>query len=144
MGAFHQVVAVSDYCTYPPAAKSLPRIGGWSTPSLERLAGLHPDLVVLTDSQAPLVQDHLRDLGLKTLVTPSRTIQDIFAAMELIGRSTGHEQRSWRACAPHGRARTGAHTHPCTLPAHRALIVDRTPGTLRDLYAATETAIWPN
>lgn len=137
VGAFDKVVAVSDYCTYPPAAKSLPRIGGWSTPSLERLAGLHPDLVVLTDSQAPLVQDHLRDLGLKTLVTPSRTIRDIFAAMELIGRSTGHEREAGELAATTRAALDRVHTRTRALSRPTVLsIVDRTPGTLRDLYAA--------
>ena len=139
VGAFDKVVAVSDYCTYPPAAKSLPRIGGWSTPSLETIAGLRPDLVVLTDSQAPLVEDHLRELGLQTLVTPSRTIQDVFTAMELIGRGTGHEREAGalvaatRATLERVRTRARALSRPTVL-----CIVDRTPGTLRDLYATTQ------
>ncbi len=137
VGAFDKVVAVSDYCTYPPAVKSLPRIGGWSTPSLERVAGLRPDLVVLTDSQAPLVQDHLRDLGLKTLVTPSRTIQDVFTAMELIGRGTGHEREAGALMATTRAALERVRTRASTLSRPTVLsIVDRTPGTLRDLYAA--------
>ena len=28
VGAFDRVVAISDYCTYPPAVKHLPRVGG--------------------------------------------------------------------------------------------------------------------
>jgi len=114
LGAFERVVAVSDYCTYPPAVKSLPRIGGWSTPSLERLAGLRPDLVVLTDAQVPLLQDGLHELGVHTVVTPSRTIEDVFTAIEMIGRSTGMEREArdlagaTRAALEHARARLAA------------------------------------
>jgi iron complex transport system substrate-binding protein len=139
VGAFPQVVAVSDFCSYPPAVKSLPRIGGWSTPTLERLASLRPDLIVLTDAQAPLVQDQLHKLGLNTLVTPSRTIQDVFTTMQLLGRGTGHEQQAreliatTRAALERVRSRARPLFKPTVL-----CVVDRTPGTLRDLYAATE------
>jgi iron complex transport system substrate-binding protein len=133
-----KVVAVSDYCKYPPEVKSLPRIGGWSTLSLEKLAALHPDLVILTDAQAPFLQDQIQQLGVKTLVTPSRTVQDAFTAMELIGRGTGREREarelaaSTRAALERVRARARELPRPAVL-----CVVDRTPGTLRDLYAAT-------
>ena len=132
-------MAVSDFCSYPPAVKSLPRIGGWSTPSLERLASLRPDLIVLTDAQAPLVQDQLHKLGLNTLVTPSRTIQDVFTAMQLLGRGTGHEQQARELIARTRVAleRVRSRARPLFKPTVLC-IVDRTPGTLRDLYAATE------
>src|SRR5438552_3049741 len=29
VGAFDRVIAVSDFCDYPPAVKRLPRVGGW-------------------------------------------------------------------------------------------------------------------
>jgi len=41
-----RVVGVSDYCTVPGAA-DLPRLGGQLDPSLERLAKLDPDLVLV-------------------------------------------------------------------------------------------------
>jgi len=56
VGAFDRVVAVSTYCEYPPEVKSLPRVGGWTDTNLEQVLGLSPDLVILTDAQAPLVE----------------------------------------------------------------------------------------
>lgn len=138
LGAFDRVVAVSDYCTYPPAVKSLPRVGGWHTPNLEKLVALHPDLVVMTEAQAPFIHEQLQQLGIKTLVTPSQTVEDALNAIEVIGRTTGKEREATalatatRSVLDRVRARARNLPHPVVL-----CVVDRTPGTLRDLYAAT-------
>jgi iron complex transport system substrate-binding protein len=81
LGAFDRVVAVSDYCTYPPAALSLSHIGGWSTPNLERIVSLHPDLVVMADAQAPILAYNLQQLHIRALVTPSQTVDNVFSAI---------------------------------------------------------------
>ena len=51
VGAFERVVAVSDYCTYPPGVEKLPRVGGWNNPNMEQIASLRPDLVVFSDAR---------------------------------------------------------------------------------------------
>lgn len=138
LGAFDRVVAVSDYCTYPPAVKSLPRIGGWSSPNLERIVGLHPDLVVMTDAQAPIFAYNLEELGIRTLVTPSQTIQDVFSAIGSVGNAVGkqHEAeilaRQTRATLDRVQTLTKGRKRPTVLVA-----VDHSPGSLRDLYVAT-------
>src|SRR4051812_6519615 len=68
VGAFDRVVAVSDYCIYPPAVQKLPRVGGWQDTNLEKLTALQPDLVIVTDAQAPLIGDKLQALGLRWMV----------------------------------------------------------------------------
>src|SRR6266496_5259675 len=89
IGAFDRVVAVSDYCTYPPAVESLARVGGWQNSSLEKIAALRPDLVILTDAQAPFLEDKLRDLGIRSVAVPTRSLADIFVSIDVIGRATG-------------------------------------------------------
>lgn len=138
LGAFDRVVAVSDYCTYPPAVKSLPRVGGWHTPNLERLAALRPDLVVMTDAQAPFIQDQLQQLGIRTLVTPSQTVGDALNAMDAIGRAAGKEREAKTLAEATKSALDRVRNRARNLPHPTVLcVVDRTPGTLRDLYAAT-------
>src|SRR3984957_7398783 len=46
LGSGDDVVAVSDYTNYPPAALKKPSIGGLVHPSLETILSFHPDLVV--------------------------------------------------------------------------------------------------
>ena len=107
IGAFSQVVGVSDYCTYPPEASKLPSVGGWANPSLEKLAALGPDLVIVDDGEGPFVEDSFRKLGLKFMVAPTRTVEDVYRAMAQLGQATGprtagrqtdrgHARRGWR------------------------------------------------
>ena len=50
LGGEDRLVGRTDYCDYPPAAKSKPSVGGMITPSLETLVALRPDLVLVTTS----------------------------------------------------------------------------------------------
>ena len=45
MGAGASLVGVSEFSDYPEAARSIPRVGGLEV-SAERVASLHPDLVL--------------------------------------------------------------------------------------------------
>src|SRR5215467_9441173 len=63
IGAFSQVAGVSDYCSYPLEVTKLPSVGGWQNPNLEKLAALHPDLIIVDDGQARFVEDNLKKLG---------------------------------------------------------------------------------
>jgi iron complex transport system substrate-binding protein len=138
IGAFDKVVAVSDYCTYPPAVKQLPHVGGWENSNLEQIISLRPDLVVLTDAQSPLIEPQLRQLGLRTLVVPSRTLNDVVEAMKLLGRATGHSPQAGELSAHVHSKLDAIKLRTSHLPRRRTLlVVDRTPGTLRDLYVAT-------
>ncbi|HWB97488.1 MAG TPA: helical backbone metal receptor [Bryobacteraceae bacterium] len=139
VGAFSRVVAVSDFCTYPPEVKRLPRVGGWHNPSLERLASLRPDLVILTEAQAPFVDAQLRQLGVQTLIAPSRNIADIFRTITDIGQATGNREQAQALAARIQTRLDRIRQRVRSLPHPRALcIVSRTPGTLHDIYAATE------
>ena len=139
IGAFDRVVAVTEYCTYPPEAKSLPKIGGWATPSVEKVAAFHPDLVAYTDAQSPFLEGPLGKLGIRTAIARGQTIQDAFTAIATLGKATGKEREAARlteqvkSALETVRGRAARLPHPSVL-----CIVDRTPGTLRDLYAATE------
>ncbi len=48
LGLGDRVVGVTDYCDYPSAARSLPKVGGIINPSIETIVSLKPDLVLIT------------------------------------------------------------------------------------------------
>lgn len=139
VGAFGSVVAVSDYCDYPPETKNLPRVGGWQNTNLERIASLRPELVIVTEAEAPFIKDRLDGLKITTLVVPSRSIDDAFIAMKEIGDATGHTGEAERLIAETRAELDRVRALTKDLPKRRVLcVVDRVPGTLRDLYTATE------
>src|SRR5436309_1931505 len=86
IGAFGRVVAVTEYCLYPPEAKALPKVGGWSTPSIEKVASFRPDLVVLSDAQKPFLKDPLERLGIATAIVSTQAIVDAFNAIQTLGK----------------------------------------------------------
>lgn len=50
LGAQDRLVADTDYCDYPEAARAKAKVGGPLNPNLEQIAALRPDLVLLTKS----------------------------------------------------------------------------------------------
>ena len=143
IGAFDRVVGISDYCTYPPQVRSLPSVGGWRNPNMERLAGMRPDLVILDDGQAAFIKDKLDAFGLRVVVAADRSIADVFAAMTTLGRATVREAQAEKlvASTKEGLGAVSRRTSGLSNP-RVVVIVDRTPGTLRDLYAATASSFY--
>lgn len=139
IGAFNRVVAVSDYDTYPPETQKLPHIGQLNNPSYETLTALRPDLVLINKAQAPFVDNTLKDLGLRTLTISNQSVAEVYQAMLAIGRATGNESQAAKlvAITRAGLQRVAGQTaglqrRPVVL------VIDRTPGTLRELYTATD------
>jgi iron complex transport system substrate-binding protein len=137
VGAFERVVAVSDYCTYPPHVAGLPRAGGWNNPNREQIASLRPDLVVFSDAQAQFVKEKVEAAGIRTLAVPSQTLEDAYESIELVGRAVGEEEAALRLLEQTRASVEAVRLATERLPRRRVLcVVDRVPGTLRDLYTA--------
>lgn len=137
IGAFDRVVAVSDYCSYPPDVNKLPRVGGWNNPNMEQIASLRPDLVIFSDAQAQFVKDKVEAAGIRTLSVPSQTLEDAYKSIELIGRATGDEEAARKLLEQTRMSVETVRLSTERLPKRRVLcVVDRVPGTLRDLYTA--------
>src|SRR5215211_1241966 len=49
VGAWPQVIAVSQYCSYPDDVVNKPRVSGWGSTNLEQVTALKPDLVIGVD-----------------------------------------------------------------------------------------------
>ena len=138
IGAWPQVIAVSQYCTYPDDVKNKPRVNGWDKTNLEQVMALKPDFVIGVDAQEPFLRDKLNGLGMGSLFVKSQTLADILASIEEIGRATGHEQEATDLSAKTRGEIDAVRKAVADLPHPRVLcVVDRVPGTIRDLYTAT-------
>ena len=138
VGAWPQVIAVSQFCSYPEDVKNKPRVSGWDKTNLEQVMALKPDFVIGVDAQEPFLKDKLNGLGVRSLFLKSQTLADIFASIEEIGRATGHEQEATDLSAKTQREIDAVRKAVADRPHPRVLcVVDRVPGTIRDLYTAT-------
>jgi iron complex transport system substrate-binding protein len=106
MGAGRQVVAVSQYTDYPPAAAALPFVASVNSVDTERVFRLHPSFVVAIAAQAPLLAD-LRRLGVRVVLIGDDSYNDIFRTLRVLGTLSDHEREA-RALAASLRARTAA------------------------------------
>ena len=89
-GAGSRMVGTVDYSDYPPAAKQLPRVGGYSRIDLEAVVALKPDLVIAWESGNNMVQaDKLRALGLTVYISQPNRMEDVAAQLERYGQLAG-------------------------------------------------------
>jgi iron complex transport system substrate-binding protein len=139
IGAWPQVIAVSQFCSYPEDVRNKPRVNGWDKTNLEQVMALKPDFVIGVDAQEPFLKDKLTGLGVRSLFVKSQTLADIMTSMTEIGRGTGHELEATDLIAKTQGEIDGVRKAVSDRPHPRVLcVVDRVPGTIRDLYTATK------
>ena len=89
IGAENEIVGVTEFCNYPPAALEKPKVG-YTQPNLEILLGMKPQLVLAPPSflRADLLVK-LDQLKIPTFVLESKTIEGIYGHIQLLGRMVG-------------------------------------------------------
>jgi iron complex transport system substrate-binding protein len=91
-GAGDKLVGTVDYSDYPPEAKKVLRVGGYSRIDLEAVAALKPDLVLAWESGNNMTQvGKLKALGLTVYVSQPNTIDNIANQLERLGQLAGTE-----------------------------------------------------
>ena len=91
LGLGDKVVGVTDFCDYPPEAKEKPSIGGFSTPNMEEVVALEPDLILAASIHKGEVIPALEGKGLTVFALDPKTIDEILESITLIGEITGKE-----------------------------------------------------
>jgi iron complex transport system substrate-binding protein len=90
LGLGDRIAGVSTFCDFPEAAKTKPKIGGMSNPSLEAVVSLKPDLVVMTtDGNPKEFEERLRSLNIKTFVFRARRLRELPQGIRELGAVVG-------------------------------------------------------
>jgi iron complex transport system substrate-binding protein len=139
LGVGDRVAGVSDYCRYPPAVLSLPRVGSYIKPDAEKIARLRPDLVVIEKSATGL-SERLSALGIRHADVTIGSLADIYSMIRDIGSAVGLAgdadklNRNIRTRLDALRAEASAGPHPNVL-----IVLGRTPGLLTNLIAVGDS-----
>lgn len=80
----NKIVGNTVYSSYPENAKNKPKVGGYFSPSLEKILSLKPDIVIMQQSSVKLSYK-LNKLGIKTKVLSLKTLSDIKQSIRSIG-----------------------------------------------------------
>jgi cobalamin transport system substrate-binding protein len=90
LGLQDRLVGDTDYCDYPPDAKTKTKVGGAVNPSLEQIAALHPDLVLLTKGLNRLETVYSLDhLGISAYATDPHTVDEIISSSKKLADVLG-------------------------------------------------------
>lgn len=88
LGRGDSLVGVTDFCDYPPAARSKPRIGGPMTPDVELIVQIRPDLVLATAEGNPRdTVAQLARLRIPVFALKPEGYAGILASIEAVGRA---------------------------------------------------------
>jgi iron complex transport system substrate-binding protein len=90
LGLGNRVVGVTRFCRYPPEAQSKPKIGDYTSPNLEAIAAVTPDLVIVQTNPVHLA-DRLAALKLRVLEIDQENIAAIYKSIHDVGAATGTE-----------------------------------------------------
>ncbi len=92
LGAGTDVIAVSEFTTYPAEAVGKPTIGAPLNPSLEKIIALHPDLVLGTgDMNYLAVVDQLGRYGIPVFMVDPHGIAGIYKSITSLGYALNRE-----------------------------------------------------
>ena len=94
LGLANRLVAVTDYCDYPSEAEEKPSIGGFSTPNIEEIVALAPDLILATSRHEERIIPQLEEQGLTVFALNPTTLDEVLAAITLAGEVTGAEKNA--------------------------------------------------
>ena len=136
IGAGSSVVGVGTFDSFPPEVARLPRVGALIDPDVERILSLKPDLVITYGSQTAL-EAQLARANIRTYSYRHGGIADVMESIRGAGRASGHSGEAEtlvnRLIGQLNalRAQVKGRPRPRTL-----LVVDRQPGTLREIYAS--------
>lgn len=94
LGLGDKVVGVTEYCDYPEEALEKEKIGTFTTPNLEAIVALNPDLVLATGGVQAEVLGRMEELGLTVYAVNPTTFDETLATILEVGEITGTTRRA--------------------------------------------------
>jgi iron complex transport system substrate-binding protein len=124
LGVGDRVVAVSDYCDYPPEATRLPRVGSFNAPSVEAVIAARPDLVI----GLPSPGNHenvltMRRLGITVEVVDPERLADVPIVTRRIAAVAGVPAAGERLVADIEREMDAVRARVAGVPKPRTLML---------------------
>ncbi|MDR2160181.1 MAG: ABC transporter substrate-binding protein [Treponema sp.] len=94
IGAGDRVAGVTAWCNYPPEALDRTKVGGFSgiQVSIEQIAALRPDLVILSADMHGRVAELLEGLSIPFFAVEPRSFDGLYETVAILGRLTGCEE----------------------------------------------------
>lgn len=92
LGAADNLVGITTFCNYPQATEKIYKVGDFSNPSIERIVGLKPDLVIVNLPEQARIKRELEKLDIDIFVSSPSTLNDIYEEIIKIGHLVNKEK----------------------------------------------------
>jgi iron complex transport system substrate-binding protein len=124
LGLQDRLVGDTDYCDYPADAQKKTKVGGGISPSLEQIAALHPDIVLVTKgfNRLETVQA-LENLGISSYATDPHTVNDIITSLKKLADLLGVPEAGVSVSAEMEHQLANLQQRLASSPAKRVLFV---------------------
>ncbi len=124
LGLQDRLVGDTDYCDFPPEAQHKTKVGGAVNPSLEAIAALHPDLVLVTKNLNRLeTVQALADLGIPSYATDPHTVDAIIASIARLADLLGAPETGATLTTDLERQLADIHERLASVPPRRVLFI---------------------
>src|SRR6266480_2761787 len=124
LGLEDHLVGDTDYCDYPPDAQKKTKVGGGINPSLEEIASLHPDVVLVTKKFNRLETVHaLETLGISSYATDPHTVDEIITSSRRLADVLGAPEAGASIAEVMQQHLANLQEHISALPPKRVLFV---------------------
>jgi iron complex transport system substrate-binding protein len=128
LGAGDEVVGVTNYCNYPPAALTKPKVGDFVNPSIETIVALKPDLVLMEYWRSSKTARRLAQLGIPFTETVSpMSLQEVYQLIDQVGKSVRREAEAERLIAKMKRRIEAVRARTSRFPYHPSVYVEIDP-----------------
>jgi iron complex transport system substrate-binding protein len=124
LGLQDRLVGDTDYCDFPPEAQQKPKVGGAVNPSLEAIAALHPDLVLVTKNLNRLeTVEALAEIGIPSYATDPHTVEAIITSIARLSSLLGAPEAGSALATDLERHVSALHERLDSLPRRRVLFI---------------------
>ncbi|HNX00683.1 MAG TPA: cobalamin-binding protein [Candidatus Cloacimonadota bacterium] len=90
----HQIVGVTDECTFPASLKSIPRVGKFGAIDKEKILNLKPTMVFTSGLEQASLASELNKLSIPTYVYYPKTMNDMINDIREIGEKVDAEKNA--------------------------------------------------
>jgi iron complex transport system substrate-binding protein len=94
IGAGDKMVAGTSYDDYPEEAKTLPKIGGFANPNVEKIVSFQPDLILSTGGIQASLRSKFEKLGVQVYVVDPTTYEGVMTSIAELGQLAGTSEKA--------------------------------------------------
>ena len=89
LGIMDRLVGVTTWDDYPAQVKEIAKVGDFTTPNIEAIAGAQPDVILITGGVQADVLSKLEAVGAKVIVIDPQDLEGVYAAIGTVAEATG-------------------------------------------------------